>query len=120
MASFEKVDSLYCREISLKVNARYLGNKINLGKASSISEICICIDSRYCFPLNSDINLLLPSEGDDLSVYGRVRSTTHNHYISETVSYNILTPSEEYLKYVDGFRQKGINCKQVYNVSKGL
>ncbi len=112
MVSYEKEDRVNCREISFKISARYSGNKINLGKAMNISETCICIETRYCFPLDSDINLLIPFEKDVLSVYGRVNSITHKHDINETISFDILNPSKEYIKYVDSFSQTGRYCKQ--------
>ena len=103
----------------IKDKPRYSGNTINLGKASNISEICICIDTRYCFPIDSDINLLIPFERDVLSVYGRVRSITHHNILCETISVDILNPSKEYIKYVYSFNRIGKNCEQVDNVLKG-
>lgn len=119
MTNYQKEDRVNCREISSKINARYSGNTIKLGKASHISEICICIDTRYCFPLYYDINLLIPFKRDVLSIYGRVRSITHNNTLSETISFDIINPSKEYIEYIDSFSQTGKYCQQVDNVSKG-
>ncbi len=112
MAAYEEEDRVNCREISSKISARYLGNKINLGKAANISESCICIDTKYCFPIDSELKLLIPFERDVLSVHGRVSSSTHRNNISETVSFSILNPSIEYMKYLESFSQTGRYCKQ--------
>ena len=119
MANYKKEDRVNCRGISSKINSRYSGNTINLGIATNISESCICINTRYCFPLGSDINLLIPFERDVLSVYGRVRRITHKDTLSETMSVDLLNPSKEYMKYVGSFRQPGKYCQRVDNGIKG-
>ena len=113
MAAYEEEDRVNCWELSSKISARYLGNKINLGKAANISEACICIDTKYCFPIDSELKLLIPFERDVLSVHGRVRSSTHRNNINETVSFSILNPSIEYMKYLESFSQTGRYCHQV-------
>ena len=112
MGSYEENDRVNCREFSSKISARYVGNKINLGKASYISKTCICIDTRYCFPIDSDIYLLIPFEREVVSVRCRVRSISDGYHISETVSFDILNPSKEYINYVDSFSTSDRYCQQ--------
>jgi hypothetical protein len=86
-----------CKEISSKVNVRYFwGNTFALGNVTGISKNCICIKSKYCFPLNSNIELLLPTKGKVIDILATVSRYKQVNFLNDTMCVEVLNPSQTY------------------------
>jgi hypothetical protein len=69
-----------CKKISSKVVARYFwGKTLALGNITNISPNCICINTLYCFPLDSRIELLIPFKRNVLEILAIVRTYKHQY-----------------------------------------
>jgi hypothetical protein len=90
-----------CRKIRVNLNARYFfGNLLSLGDVLNITEDCMCINTRMVLPINSVIELLIPSKKDIMSVPVRVCKFDGLESSYSTMSVEILKPSEQYLEFV--------------------
>ena len=97
----------YCNKISLKVDARFFWAKmLALGDVTGISKNCICINTRFCFPLDSLIELFLPFKRKVLDLSVRVDKFRRKNSIHETMCVEVLNPSKEYLDFVYDFSPK--------------
>jgi len=94
----------YCNKISLKVDARFFwANMIALGDVTGISKNCICINTRFCFPLDSLIKLFLPFKRKVVDLSVRVDRLKRKNSLHETMCVKVLNPSKEYLDFVYDF-----------------
>lgn len=99
MCTFKKDKG--CNEICSKVNVRYFwGNTFALGNVTGISKNCMCIKSKYCFPLNTNIELLLPIEGKVIDILATVRRYEQVKFLNDTMCVDIFNPSQEYSDFV--------------------
>ena len=97
----------YCNKISLKVDARFFWAKmLALGDVTGISKNCICINTWFCFPLDSLIELFLPFKRKVLDLSVRVDKFRRKNSIHETMCVEVLNPSKEYLDFVYDFSPK--------------
>lgn len=126
-----------CQQIASKVDVRFFwGKKLALGNVTEISENCMCINTHYCFPLNSSIELLVPFKKNILTIPVRVGSYRHTDSLHDTMYVEVLNPDRKYLEFASSFRKRthkrisvqldanltydGMNCSAVItNVSDG-
>jgi hypothetical protein len=102
MENCEFIGKRDCTNISSKVDVRYFwGNMLALGNATSISKSCVCINTMFCFPLNSRIELLIPFKRKVLEILARVSTYKHADSLYDTMRVEVLNPSQEYSDFVD-------------------
>jgi hypothetical protein len=90
-----------CKEIFSKVDVRYFWSKIfALGNITGISKNCICIKSKYCFPLNSNIELLLPTKRKVIDILATVRRYKQVKFLNDTMCVEVINPSQTYSCFV--------------------
>lgn len=105
MENCEFIGKRDCTNISSKVDVRYFwGNMLALGNATSISKSCICINTKFCFPLNSRIELLIAFKKEVLEILARVSTYKHTDSLYDTMRVKVLNPSQEYSDFVDNIR----------------
>ncbi len=91
----------YCNKISLKVDTRFFwANMLALGDVTGISKNCICINTRFCFPLDSLIELFLPFKRKVINLSVRVDRFKRKNSLHETMCVEVLNRSKEYLDFV--------------------
>jgi hypothetical protein len=102
MKNCEFIGKRDCTKIFSKVNVRYLwGNTFDLGYVTGISKNCICIKSQYCFPLNSNIELLFPTKGKVIDILATVRKYKQVKFLNDTMCVEVLNPSQTYSGFVE-------------------
>jgi len=90
-----------CREMQMEIKARvFFGNLLSLGTSLEASEQCMCINTKYRFPLHSWINLLIPYKSDVVNVPCEVSGFSKIDSIHDIMSIVISNPPEEYLELV--------------------
>lgn len=100
MCTFKKDKG--CNDICSKVKVRYFwGNTFDLGNVTGISKNCMCIKSNYCFPLNSNIELLLPTKRKVIDVLATVRRYKQVKFLNDTMCVEVLNPSLTYIGFVE-------------------
>ena len=93
-----------CREMQMEIKARlFFGNLLSLGTSSGASKHCMCIHTRYRFPLHSWISLLIPSKNDAVIIPCEISGFSAIDGLHDTMSLEILNPPEEYLELVKSF-----------------
>jgi hypothetical protein len=93
-----------CKKISSKVRVRYFWGKLfTLGNVIGISKTCICINTKFCLPLNSIFELLLPWERTVLDLPVRVSGFTHSNNLLDTMIVDVVNPSKKYSDFFDNF-----------------
>lgn len=93
-----------CTSISSKVDVRYFwGNMLAVGNATSISKSCVCINTKFCFPLNSRIELLIPFKRRVLEILAKVSTYKHTDSLYDTMRVEVLNSSQEYSDFVRSF-----------------
>lgn len=86
------------------MRVRYFrGNLFTLGNVIGISESCICIKTKFCLPLNSIFELLLPWKRTVLDLPVRVSGFTHSNTLHDTMSVDVVNPSKEYSDFVENY-----------------
>ena len=91
-----------CREMQMEIKARlFFGNLLSLGTSTEVSKHCMCIDTRYRFPLHSWINLLIPFNKDLMNIPCEISGFLEIDSLHDTMSIEILNPPEEYLELVN-------------------
>jgi hypothetical protein len=91
-----------CKEISTKVDVRYFwGKTFALGNILGISKKCMCIKSKYCFPVNSNIELFLKNKKQIIDIFATVRSYKKANFRNDTMCVEVLNPSQEYSYFVE-------------------
>ncbi|MHA2010163.1 MAG: hypothetical protein ACW980_22840 [Promethearchaeota archaeon] len=91
-----------CKKISKRVDARYFfGKPLSLGTVTNIAEDCICINTKVSIPINSKIRLLIPFNKNVFYVPARVSSFSNTDGFHTTLSFDVLSPSKEYLDFVN-------------------
>lgn len=91
-----------CRTVQMEIQARlFFGNLLSLGKSTEASEQCMCINTKYRFPLHSWINLLIPFEKDIVSIPCEVCCFSVIDSLHDIMSLQIPNPPEEYLELVN-------------------
>jgi len=94
----------YCNKISLKVDARFSSAKmLNLGDVKGISKNCICISTKFCFPLDSLIELFVPFKRKAIDLTVRVDRFKRKNRLHEIMCVEVLNPSKEYIDFVYDF-----------------
>lgn len=93
-----------CREIQMEIQARlFFGNLLSLGTSTGVSKHCMCINTKYRFPLHSWINLLFPFKKDIVNIPCKISGFSEIDSLNDTMSIEILNPPEEYLELVNSF-----------------
>jgi hypothetical protein len=93
-----------CKKIHYNVGARnFFGFFSSFGTVKNLSGNCICIDSKMCLPLNSTIQLHIPSKENTLNVSVRVEKYINAAGFHDTLTGKVLNPSKEYLEFVENF-----------------
>ncbi len=93
-----------CREMQMEIQARlFFGNLLSLGTSTEASKHCMCINTRYRFPLHSWINLLIPFNKDIVNIPCEISGFSKIDSLHDTMSIEILNPPEEYLELVNSF-----------------
>jgi hypothetical protein len=101
------IDTGKCRKKPEQFYVKYFcGNALCKGTVTEFSEHCMCINTDMCLPLNAKIELIIPSREEALSVHAQVRRVLlqMTDEISDSMSVEILNPSNKYLNLVDRFR----------------
>ena len=97
----------YCNKISLKVDARlFWANMLAIGDVTGISKNCVCINTRFCIPLDSLIELFLPYKREVIQLSVRVDRFSRKNILRETMCVEVLNRSKEYLDFVYDFNPK--------------
>lgn len=92
-----------CKKISSKIGVRYFwGNNLALGNVTEISRNCMCINTQFCIPLNSKVELLIPFRKSVLTVLARVSRYKHTDSLYDTMYVEVLNSSREYLEFAGG------------------
>jgi hypothetical protein len=90
-----------CKRISTTVDVRYFWGKLfALGNVSDISKSCMCINTKYCLPLNSSIELLLQFNNRILTIPVKINGYSHTNTLQDSMSVDVLNPSKEYLEFM--------------------
>jgi hypothetical protein len=90
-----------CKEISSHVDAQYFwGKTFALGKVTGISNKCMCIKSKYCFPVNSNIALFLKIKGKVIDTLATVRQYKQVNFLNDTMCVDVINPSQAYSGFV--------------------
>jgi len=93
-----------CRKIQMEIQARlFFGNLLSLGTSTDVSKQCMCINTRYRFPLHSWINLLIPVKKDIVNIPCEISGFSAIDGLHDTMSIEIANPPEEYLELVNNF-----------------
>jgi hypothetical protein len=96
-----------CQKIPLNVDVKYLwGNRFALGNVTEISKSCVCIYTRFCFPIYSKIELLFPFKRNVITILSRVSGYKHIDSLYDTMHVEVLNPSQEYLEFVSSFEKR--------------
>jgi hypothetical protein len=91
-----------CKEISTKVDVRYFwGKTFVLGNITGISKKCMCIKSKYRFPVNSNIDLFLKNKEQMIDALVTVRNYKKVIFRNDTMCVEVLNPSQEYSCFVE-------------------
>ncbi len=102
-----------CKKISAKVNVRYFwANKLALGNVTDISRNCMCISTKFCIPLNSKVELLIPLKKSILTILARVCSYKHSDSLHDTMYVEVLNSSPEYLEFANSFQAGNVNERE--------
>jgi hypothetical protein len=95
------VDKGDCKKISSTVEARYFWcNKLALGNITDISSNCMCINTKFIFPLNSMIELLIPLKRNVLTIHARVCRSKHNDSHNDSMCFEVSNQGKDYLEFV--------------------
>lgn len=81
----------------------YCCNSLYSGTVKEISESCICLNTKFCFPLNSMFELLVPFQRKVLDIPVRVSRLAYINNLLDTMSVEVLSPSKEYTDFVESF-----------------
>lgn len=71
-----------------------------------ISEECICISTKYTFPLNSRVELLIPHKSKIMGILTRVNRYEHIDSLYDIMSVQVLNSSQEYLEFKNSFEKR--------------
>lgn len=94
----------YCKRLSAKLDTKCSwGSLLNLGQVTDMSQSCMCIKTNYCIPLASMIHLYLRFRRKGLYIPVRVRGFSDTDSRYDTMSVEVLNPSEEYLGILNSF-----------------
>jgi hypothetical protein len=101
-----------CKKLSSKVDVKYFwGKNLAFGNITDISKQCMCISTKFTFPLNSKIELLIPFKSKVFSVLSRVSGYEHTNSLYDNMSVEVLNCSQEYLEFVNSFEKR--TCKRI-------
>jgi hypothetical protein len=93
-----------CKKLSSKVEVRYFWSKtLALGNITDISKSCMCINTDFCFPLNSRIELLIPCRRNVLAILAKVSRYEHAGSLYDTMCVKVLNCSSEYSDFISNF-----------------
>jgi len=93
-----------CREMQMEIQARlFFRNLLSIGTSTEASRDCMCIITKYRFPLHSWINLLIPLKKDIVNIPGEISGFSKIDSLHDTMSIEIFYPPEEYLELVNNF-----------------
>jgi hypothetical protein len=102
---------------SIVVDVEYFwSKKITIGNIENISKCCMCINTKYCLPLDSKIELFIPFKRKVLSMLARMSRYKHIDSLNDTMSVEVLNPSTAYLDFVCRLNQKSSIFKFLQNI----
>ncbi len=91
-----------CKELSTEVDVRYFwGKLIACGHVTGISKQCMCIKTKYCFPIHSNIELFLPAKRNVIEILATVRSYKQVKFLNDIMCVEVVKPSWEYSAFID-------------------
>lgn len=91
-----------CKEISSSIDVRYFwGKLIAFGHVTGISKKCMCMKAQYCFPVNSNIELLLPTKHEIITIAATVRRYRQINFRNDIMCVEVLQPSRKFSDYID-------------------
>jgi hypothetical protein len=86
------------------IEARTFWGHINsFGFITDVSDKHICIKTNICLPLNSKIQLFIPSNKETLNVSGEVGDYSRTESRYNTLRVKVLNPPREYFAYIGTF-----------------
>ena len=102
MGNCKDINKNDCRKVRAKVGAKiYFGTLSSFGVISHLSESCMCIDTRMCFPIHSMMHLFIHSKNNDLHVPVQVSKYVHADGLHSTLIVDVLNASMEYREFID-------------------
>jgi hypothetical protein len=101
MKDCEITEERGCKETEVSIDARYFyGRILAFGAVKNLSESCMCINTKYCVPLNSVMQIIIRSKKENFSVPVRVCKYFKKNGRYDTISVNVLNASNEYVELV--------------------
>jgi hypothetical protein len=104
MASCENVEERDCKKIFSCLSAKYFyGNTLCSGNVTDFSESCICINTHFCFPLNTKFDMLLPLKEEVLTLPVKVQRLDKENGAYNIMCVEVLKQSKTYLEFAKSF-----------------
>lgn len=95
-----------CKKTSSKIEVRYFwGNVLALGNITDISSNCMCINTKFSFPLNSRIELLIPFKKNVLTILARVSRYKHTDSLYDSMYVEVLNQNKDYLELLNALKE---------------
>jgi hypothetical protein len=93
-----------CKKVLASIDVIFFCcNSLYSATVKTISENCICLNTKFCFPLNSMVELLVPFQRKVMDIPVRVSSFAHINTLLDTMSVEVLSPCKEYTDFVESF-----------------
>jgi len=89
-----------CRNIEART---FFGDINYFGLVTNVSDHHICIKTKICLPLNSKIQLFIPSHKKILNISGEVGDYSRTDSCFNTLRVRVLNPTREYFEYIRTF-----------------
>ena len=103
----ELKEDYHCNKLSSKVDVRYFWNKtLALGNITDVSKSCMCIDTEFCFPLNSRIELLVPCRRNVVAILAQVNRYSERDSLCRVMNVEILDQNREFLEFVKSLQKR--------------
>jgi hypothetical protein len=113
MVSCEFKGERGCKETEVSIDARYFfGRILAFGAVKNLSESCMCINTKFCVPLNSVMQIIIPSKKENFSVPVKVSKYSKKDGRYDTMNVNVLNASNEYVELI-----KNISRAPVFQAS---